>query len=773
MSKRSNLSKEEREEILSKPFQLWPNPAPGEKYGPSEKQAKLFIADMPEHKRPHLHPKDITLFIGGSQCLGFNTPILMFDGTIKMVQDVQVGDLLMGPDSQPRRVESLARGREEMFKVIPVKGEPWICNRSHTLSLKEYTLRTRSTANITVDDYLKLAKSMQTNYKLYRLNPDNKERKYQESAFSLESQGEGNYYGFEISGPDRLFLLGDFTVTHNSGKTLAALVLAVKACLENQNILVIYGAKTYKDLNDIVISKMKEMFTIKDPWDSPLIRNIPNEHNKILEFHTNSRIMFLHLDEVLRLRGRTADMLIIEECTQLQDAKSFEEASRRLSSIKLPVLQMVLLTNNPESRNWVYDKFALKQFSPAYKKSSLPPIPIGPECNCHLCQSCLFPSQDRLDRGVKPKEVEYIDHICPECDEVQKPYIIQGKTTYCPGRQHYWRVIKISSQDNKHVASTYVQDNLGTMDSETGALYIMGEFLELRKGFVYWAFTDENILPDNNKKLDYKKDIVWSLDFNTSFQCSVLCQEEGEKGKELVYVIDELIIPDTKPNGGEYIVSGFIEKLKNSFSYDEYEEFKKTKKVIVYGDPNGWNRNQGSSQATYYQLIIEGLNKEKLNYQFKVRRKGKILPVTTKVNNLNTFLRNRSGLKRVYVNPHCSYLIAGLDGVRFKPDGKTINDIPDKKAAEETDKSIVFSLTHPTDALAYYIAKRFPILDDGEILNPFIQTPGEDLVELTEEGIKETVYKKEEDPKPAEESLMDLINFYRSDFQGTPDLFYW
>ena len=143
MSKRSNLSKEEREEILSKPFQLWPNPAPGEKYGPSEKQAKLFIADMPEHKRPHLHPKDITLFIGGSQCLGFNTPILMFDGTIKMVQDVQVGDLLMGPDSQPRRVESLARGREEMFKVIPVKGEPWICNRSHTLSLKEYTLRTR------------------------------------------------------------------------------------------------------------------------------------------------------------------------------------------------------------------------------------------------------------------------------------------------------------------------------------------------------------------------------------------------------------------------------------------------------------------------------------------------------------------------------------------------------------------------------------------------------------------------------------------------------
>ena len=32
----------------------------------------------------------------------------------------------------------------------------------------------------------------------------------------IESIGPGDYYGFELSGPDRLFLLGDFTVTHNT-----------------------------------------------------------------------------------------------------------------------------------------------------------------------------------------------------------------------------------------------------------------------------------------------------------------------------------------------------------------------------------------------------------------------------------------------------------------------------------------------------------------------------------------------------------------------------
>ncbi|MCA1806666.1 MAG: hypothetical protein LC687_02210, partial [Actinobacteria bacterium] len=33
---------------------------------------------------------------GGGKCLRFDTPVLMYDGTIKPVQDVVIGDLLMG-----------------------------------------------------------------------------------------------------------------------------------------------------------------------------------------------------------------------------------------------------------------------------------------------------------------------------------------------------------------------------------------------------------------------------------------------------------------------------------------------------------------------------------------------------------------------------------------------------------------------------------------------------------------------------------------------------
>jgi hypothetical protein len=73
---------------------------------------------------------------GTGKCLGINTPILMYDGTIKNVQDVKVGDLVMGDDSNPRTVLSLATGRSVMYKIICHEiNESYIVNKDHILSL--------------------------------------------------------------------------------------------------------------------------------------------------------------------------------------------------------------------------------------------------------------------------------------------------------------------------------------------------------------------------------------------------------------------------------------------------------------------------------------------------------------------------------------------------------------------------------------------------------------------------------------------------------------
>lgn len=78
----------------------------------------------------------LEVFCGAGKCMGINTPIMMFNGEIKMVQHIKVGDVIMGDDSKPRNILSLARGREMMYKINDETGGSYIVNESHILSLK-------------------------------------------------------------------------------------------------------------------------------------------------------------------------------------------------------------------------------------------------------------------------------------------------------------------------------------------------------------------------------------------------------------------------------------------------------------------------------------------------------------------------------------------------------------------------------------------------------------------------------------------------------------
>lgn len=73
---------------------------------------------------------------GTGKCLALNTPILMFDGKIKCVQDIVVGDILMGDDSTPRNVLALGRGRDDMYKITHKNDDSYTVNSEHILCLK-------------------------------------------------------------------------------------------------------------------------------------------------------------------------------------------------------------------------------------------------------------------------------------------------------------------------------------------------------------------------------------------------------------------------------------------------------------------------------------------------------------------------------------------------------------------------------------------------------------------------------------------------------------
>lgn len=125
---------------------------------------------------------------GTGKCLGKDTPVLMYDGTIKMVQDVVVGDQLMGPDSKPRNVLSTTTGREELFKITPNKGDSWVCNKSHILSLKrtnDGTSLVGKIENVSITDYLNWSKDKKKNHKQWRCGVDFPEKELQLDPYFL------------------------------------------------------------------------------------------------------------------------------------------------------------------------------------------------------------------------------------------------------------------------------------------------------------------------------------------------------------------------------------------------------------------------------------------------------------------------------------------------------------------------------------------------------------------------------------------------------------
>ncbi|MFN5168704.1 MAG: replicative DNA helicase [Cyclobacteriaceae bacterium] len=110
---------------------------------------------------------------GMGKCLGKGTKVLMFDGSLRKVEDVVAGDLLMGDDSKPRIVRSVARGREMMYWVHQNHGISYRVNESHILSLKRSRNEGPHThgevLNIVVSDYIQKSDKFKSNYKGYKV----------------------------------------------------------------------------------------------------------------------------------------------------------------------------------------------------------------------------------------------------------------------------------------------------------------------------------------------------------------------------------------------------------------------------------------------------------------------------------------------------------------------------------------------------------------------------------------------------------------------------
>lgn len=212
-------------------------------YKDDEKELSLHIKEFtPEMIFPQteeMYNKDSwgtkMVVIGKPACFERGTKVLMFDGRVKNVEDVEVGECVMGDDSTKRIVQSLSRGFDKMYKIVPKIGEPVIVNSHHIITIIKIKGNNKGQwIDISVADYLKLMPKVQASYNWVRV-PVQFAKQYQKI--------DPYILGFFIDG-DYSFIKREFIKKH---------FLISDECIDKlieKNIPVIPNHILYSDIED-------------------------------------------------------------------------------------------------------------------------------------------------------------------------------------------------------------------------------------------------------------------------------------------------------------------------------------------------------------------------------------------------------------------------------------------------------------------------------------------------------------------------------------------
>jgi hypothetical protein len=158
-------------------------------------KVERFFEENPSKRR--------VLLVSPTGCHRTGQPLLMASGEIKLVDDIQVGDTLMGMFGLPRTVQQLCRGIGLMYEIIPEHGDSFVVNSDHLLSL----ITTRDhIVDVSVTEWLEFIRwnpYASEKFKLFRVSEDLTQGAVTRFSFSVRELGVEPFYGFTLDGDGR------------------------------------------------------------------------------------------------------------------------------------------------------------------------------------------------------------------------------------------------------------------------------------------------------------------------------------------------------------------------------------------------------------------------------------------------------------------------------------------------------------------------------------------------------------------------------------------
>lgn len=195
-------------------------------------------------------------------CVDPKTPILLWSGDTIKAEHVKVGDELVGDDGKKRTVSHVVSGIDDMYEISQTYGDSYIVNSIHILTLiipvhrcfywndsieswvlQYYECSTRkvlkkifkskesmnifrdtlsidNVIDIPLNEYIKLPHYKTKHMYGFKKMPHNLSVNQPDlSKITVKKVKRGKYCGWHIDGNER-FLLGDYTVTHNTRNML-------------------------------------------------------------------------------------------------------------------------------------------------------------------------------------------------------------------------------------------------------------------------------------------------------------------------------------------------------------------------------------------------------------------------------------------------------------------------------------------------------------------------------------------------------------------------
>lgn len=216
---------------------------------PSDQQKAILRAIAPQGAKVTVK--------SGHGCFGKGTGIMMADGTCKPVEDIRVGDKLMGADGcSIRRVLELKRGRERMYRFTYNDETCHVFNESHYLCLVATNNKGRRKSGdkieVSVREWLKWGCDKKRCHAIYR----SKVTRFNRFNESLEVPpyilgvwlGDGTTQKPEIT-------TGDIEIDNAFSDYIRSVGAIVKRRRNSENSWIIYGSRSHGTKLENPVSK--------------------------------------------------------------------------------------------------------------------------------------------------------------------------------------------------------------------------------------------------------------------------------------------------------------------------------------------------------------------------------------------------------------------------------------------------------------------------------------------------------------------------------------